>query len=1139
MQCPRCHAENRTGRRFCGECGGVLSSTCPSCGFLNEGGERFCGGCGVPVSPRAGIPPPTPSPRDYTPDHLAERILTSKAALEGERKQVTVLFADLKGSMELLADRDPEDARKILDPVLESMMEAVHQYEGTVNQVMGDGIMALFGAPIAHEDHAVRACYAALRMQESIRRYSDGVRHMAGVPIRVRIGLNSGEVLVRSIGSDLHMDYTAVGQTTHVAGRMEQLAAPETIVLTAATRSLAEGFVEVKSLGPTLVKGLSEPLEVFQLVQATAVRSRFQAATTRGLTKFVGRTEEIAQLHEALELVRDGRGQVVALVGEPGVGKSRLLWEFAQSRQTAGCLVIEAASISHGKAMAYLPVIELLRTYFAIEPRDDSRRVREKVVAKLVSLGEPPEPLLPPLLALLDVSVDDERWTVLDASQRRQRIMDSVRHILLRESERQPVIVICEDLHWMDDETAALVDALVESVPRVPLLLLVNYRPEYQHDWSAKSYYRQLRIDPLPPSSADELLDELLGQNVEVVALKRLLIERTEGNPFFIEESVRSLVETGALVGGKGGYRLITPVHGLSVPATVQAILTARIDRLDPADKQRLHAAAVVGKDVPLGLLAAISGDNEDELRAGIARLEAAEFLCTARLFPELEYTFKHALTHEVAYASVLHGRRRELHAEIVTAIERLDPERAVMQVDRLAHHAFSAETWEKALAYCREAANRALTSSSHAEALHRIEQALQALERIGEVRDRNALELELVMQHAAALRALRGYAAPEVEQLYRKAGVLSLVAGDTPERFGFDWQQMQFFLVRADMNAAAALAGRLIAYAESRRDSALLMDAHLAMGMVLFHEGAFVMARDHFERSIAFYRPESDQPHLGTHGQDPGVFCLSYLAYCLWFLGHVDQAVNRVERALAIARRKAHAFSYVSALTFATRVHQCRRDLLKVIDIARELMLASSQHGFTYYEAQGLLHMGWARVMIGGDETAGAQMFEGYTMLEKTGTILGLRGARVQLAEAYKRLGRMDRAAWALDEAEHDVPDKATRCWDAEIARLRAELLAEGDPSKTTEACRWYESAIDTARRQGARSLELRATLSYATMLHSSGDRDVARAMLQGIARSFTEGYDTVEMREARALLGPNHASSGPEPPPASGSAA
>jgi len=413
MKCPRCQFENREQIRFCEECGAKLEQACPSCGAAVPPDRKFCGACGQALAVAPHPAPKFASPQTYTPRHLAEKILTSKSALEGERKQVTVLFADLKGSMELLADRDPEEARKFLDPVLEHMMEAVHRYEGTVNQVMGDGIMALFGAPLAHEDHAVRACYAALRMQESVKRYAEGVRRTEGIPIQIRVGLNSGEVVVRSIGSDLHMDYTAVGQTTHLAARMEQLATPGSILLSAEALRLAEGYVQAKTLGPVPVKGLPEPVEVYEATGGGSVRTRLQAAAMRGFTRFVGRDAEIDQLRRALQQAYDGRGQIAAVVGEPGVGKSRLFWEFTHSHRTEGWLILESGSSSYGKATAYLPITDLLKGYFRIQDRDDHREIREKVTGKLLTLDRALESILPALLTLLDVTVEDPQWQAI------------------------------------------------------------------------------------------------------------------------------------------------------------------------------------------------------------------------------------------------------------------------------------------------------------------------------------------------------------------------------------------------------------------------------------------------------------------------------------------------------------------------------------------------------------------------------------------------------------------------------------------------------------------------------------------------------------------------------------------------------
>src|SRR5262252_3709857 len=440
------------------------------------------GAAGTPPSPpSSSAPPQERTPLTSTPAYLTEKIRLARRTLEGERKQITVLFADLKGSMELLAERDPEEAQQLLDPVLERMIEAVHYYEGTVNQVMGDGIMALFGAPMAYEDHAVRACYAALRMQETVTRYGDAMQRSHGVPVQIRVGLNAGAVVVRAIDSSLHMDYTEVGQTTHLAARMEQMAKPGSVLTTGETLRLAEGFVQVKALGPVAVRGLADPVEVFELVGAASTRTRIQAFAARGLTRFVGRQAEFDALRQALERAGSSHGQVVAVIGEPGVGKTRLVYEFIRSHHTHDWLVLESSSVSYGKATAYLPVRDLLKAYFQIDDRDDGRKVREKLTGKLLTLDATLGPTLPAFLTLLDVPVEDRHWEDLDPAQRRQRTIEAIKGLLLRESQVQPLLLVFENLHWIDAETQAVLDSLIKSLPTARLLLLTNYRPEYQH----------------------------------------------------------------------------------------------------------------------------------------------------------------------------------------------------------------------------------------------------------------------------------------------------------------------------------------------------------------------------------------------------------------------------------------------------------------------------------------------------------------------------------------------------------------------------------------------------------------------------------------------------------------------------------
>ncbi len=717
-----------------------------------------------PTAPVAAAPTETSAstPLTYTPPYLAEKIFMSRSALEGERKQVTVLFADLKDSTELIRGLDPEAAQQLLDPALHLMMDAVHRFEGTANQVLGDGIMALFGAPVAHEDHAVRACYAALAMQDTLRRYSAELRRRHGVEVQIRVGLNSGEVVVRAIGNDLHMDYSAVGETTVLAARMEQTATPGSVRLTPSTLGLVEGLVRVHALGPVPVKGLVEPVEVFELVGASTLRRRMQVATARGLTRFVGRQPELAALQQALERTGTGHGEVVALVGEAGVGKSRLVYEFVHAHHTRAWLVLESTSVSYGKATPYFPVIDLLKRYTHVEDHDDTRTIRAKVTGQVLTLDETLHGAIPALLSLLEALPEDSPFLALDPPQRRRQTLDALKRVFVRESQVQPLLLVCEDLHWIDTETQAWLDSLVESLPTARLLLLVNYRPEYQHGWGSKTYYTQLRLDPLPPASAEVFRQALLGHDPSLALLTPLLIARTQGNPFFVEESVRTLVETGVLVGDRGAYRLAQALPTIQVPATVQAVLAARIDRLSPEDKRCLQTAAVIGTEVPLPLLQAIAEVHEEALQRGLAHLQAAEFLYETRLFPEREYTFKHALTHEVAYGSLLQERRRILHARIVEALEDLAGEqrdevasgRSPDQVERLAHHAMRGEMWDKAVTYFRQAGTRAVARSANQEAVMCFEQALAALEHLPESRDtiEQAIDLRLDLGRVLAV---------------------------------------------------------------------------------------------------------------------------------------------------------------------------------------------------------------------------------------------------------------------------------------------------------------------------------------------------------------------------------------------------
>jgi class 3 adenylate cyclase/tetratricopeptide (TPR) repeat protein len=1121
MKCAKCGHDNRTGAKFCEECGAHLSAVCMNCGAQLSPTARFCSECGHPIDQAAASGPDSAprfaAPEAYTPRHLAEKILSSKSALEGERKQVTALFADLKSSMELFADRDPEEARRLLDPVISHMMEAVHGYEGTVNHVLGDGIVALFGAPLAHEDHAVRACYAALRMQESVKKYAEEVSRSVGLRIRIRVGLNSGEVVVRAIGSDLHMDYTAVGQTMHLAARMEQLADPGTVLLAPASLALAEDFVQVKSLGPMPVKGLSEPVEVYELMGANPARSRFQAHAARGLTKFVGRTCEIAQLGEALDLARNSRGQVIAVVGEPGVGKSRLAWEFAHSHRTDGCLVIEAGSVSYGKAMAHLPVIELLRHYFQIEPRDDLRKIREKVTGKLLSLDRGLEPALPALLALLDVLVEDPQWTRLDPPQRRQRTLDAVKRLLLRESDVQPLVVIFEDLHWMDGETQAVLDRLVESLPTARMVLLVNYRPEYQHQWSSKTYYRQVRLDALPSASAEELLEALLGNDPSLAPIKPLLIERTEGNPFFLEESVRTLVETKVLGGAAGAYRLTRAPAGLQIPATAQAIVAARIDRLDPEDKRLLQGAAVIGTDVPLALLEAIADVPESGLPQSLARLQAAEFLYETRLFPEVEYTFKHALTHEVTYGGLLQERRRTLHAEVVGAIERTSGERLVEHTERLAHHAFRGELWEKAFGYLRQAGTRAMAHSAYREAVPLLEQALEVLRRLpvtGETIDQ-AIEVRIALRSSLFVLNEHG----RVRQLLDEAAVLAEKRGDH-RRLGWIFAYAAIsHVVEGDHQAALDTAQRAHLLGNDVGDLGVLAYANEHLGLAHLMLGNYQNGVERLRAALAFLRDVPPQERFGRAAH-PSVAPRGFLARCLAERGDFVEARAVAEEALTIAKNVGHEFSRIVAHAALGHVHFWRgelRDALDNLELAFRSVESANvpQPRVGFGSIQAWLGLVYAELGCIDDAQRVLD-----SMLERSNAqeVRSLLCA----AQAYLTAGHEERARELAARALSSSWQRGERGHEALARWLLGELTHVLDPRDAPAAEAHYDQALTLAEPRGMRPLVAHCHAGLAKLYPRTGKRTesdehivAATAMYREMGMNFWLQKAEAEMRQ------------------------
>jgi len=722
MKCPRCQHENLPSMKFCGECGARLAAVCSACGAPNAPTQKFCGECGASLTSGG---PKFAAPESYTPKHLAEKILTSKSALEGERKQVTVLFCDIVDSTRLAERLDPETMHELMDRILRLMAEAVHRYEGTVNQFLGDGLMALFGAPLAVEEHALRAVQAALAIQETIGGLSEEQRAKRGIEIRLRVGLNTGVVVVGRIGDDLRMDYTAIGETTHLAARLQASAEPGSILAGDATHRLVEGYVRSESLGRVALKGFGEPVAAHRIVGRRR-RTRLQVSEERGLSPLVGRERELALLREAFDRAVQGRGQVVGIVGEAGAGKSRLLHEFRRSLEAERVTYLMGACVAYARSIPYSPIVDVLRLNFHIEDGDNALQMDEKVRRGVLSLDPTLESTLPFFRELLSGRAE-ETLKALDARGKRQKMFEAIRALTVAGSVRAPLVLVVEDLHWIDETSEDYLAFLVDSLPGLRVLLVTTQRPGHAVRWSDRTYYRQIALDVLGEADTATLIRGVLGAEALPEGLVRRVHERAEGNPFFVEEIVRSMVERGTLTPATGGVRW-TMEPSVAFPETALEIVRARIDRLEEPVKRTAQVAAVIGREFGERLLAQVV-DTAALLQDYLQTLKQAEFVRETRFFPELEYIFKHAIIQDVAYQSILARRRAELHSAIGRAIEHLYADRLAEHYDVLAHHFSHGDDRRKAVEYLVRAGDKAVMAGAAREAMAAYRRALSFVE--------------------------------------------------------------------------------------------------------------------------------------------------------------------------------------------------------------------------------------------------------------------------------------------------------------------------------------------------------------------------------------------------------------------------
>jgi class 3 adenylate cyclase/tetratricopeptide (TPR) repeat protein len=1072
MICPACGNEAPAGSGFCNGCGVSLEVTCPSCGATPPTGSKFCNGCGAALgaAPAAPDAARTREPRDYTPKHLADKILQSKSALEGERKQVTVLFADVKGSMELAEQVGAEQWHGILDRFFAILAEGVHRFEGTVNQYTGDGIMALFGAPIAHEDHAQRGCYAALHLKGQLRKYADELRRTEGLSLSARIGLNSGEVIVGKIGDDLRMDYTAQGHTVGLAQRMEQRAAADSTYLTEHTARLVEGYFDLRDLGEFDLKGSNDPLRVFELEGVGQVRTRLDRSRARGFAKFVGRDREIASLDEALENMIAGNGQVVGVVAEAGTGKSRLCAEFVERCRARGIRVNEAHCPAHGKTIPYLPLLEILRDIFEIGDRDSDHEVRRKITGELMLLDDKFQTILPLLFEFLGVPDPDRPAPEMSPEGRQQQLFGFIRPRQQVRSEREPTVVLLDDLHWIDPGSDEFLAHAVDATQGHRTLMLVNFRPEYRASWMTKSYYRQIPLQPLGREAIGLLLDDLVGSHSSVRSLPERVYARTGGNPFFVEEVVQSLVEGGSLEGSRGAYRLVAPIETLEIPATVQNVLAARVDRLAEREKQLLQTASVIEKEFPESILKRVSELPASDLAEALAALVQGEFLLEKALYPEAEYAFKHPLTQEVAYRSLLGERRARLHADVARAIEDVDSERLDERAALLAYH------WENAgepliAARWHARAARWAGADSPVESLRHWEKVWTILPHPPESEESAQLLLDAAGEQLS-LGFRQGLSIEGAGAIFEQAHDWAAERRDARKQltllYGFGCAHM----LGGDPRSSLPVFNRALELADREGDPEMRWSAREPLVAAYNWLGEPDRALPLSDEMV-----EVMQAHPTIRGLisiDPG-FTYGNRGWCLNDLGRFAEAAESFERGIDLLRRRGATEQLSFTLAFQTRMLVRAGDVRAALAAGQRAVEAAELVGSSLGLVNAYAHHGMALALHQDWEPAKERLELALEIARKNRVWLTVEGDFLAaLAEVYLALGDGQQASTMAEEAVQITLRTKTPTFELRarlaVARVRLALdpvAAQEEIEVALERC----SAILV--KSGARSFE------------------------------------------------------------------
>jgi class 3 adenylate cyclase len=1112
MDCPNCGHPNPSDARFCGSCATPLTGAvpCPDCGAANPAGQRFCNACGEELSTTAGdgnaavgaLPAPPDLPA-RVPAHLAEKIRAERGALEGERKQVTVMFADVMGSMELAERSDPEEWRRIMEGFFAILCQGVHRFEGTVDKFTGDGIMALFGAPIAHEDHAQRACYAALHLHEELAYYAAELRREQGLSFSVRMGINSGEVVVGAIGDDLGMEYTAIGHTVGLAQRMEQLAEPGKAYLTEHSALLVQGYLALTDLGKFQVKGASRPLSVHELTGVGAARGRLDVSRARGFSRFVGREDELGVLTGALEQALEGQGQVIGIVGEAGVGKSRLCHEFAQRYRAKGMPVYHVAGQAHAKSVPLMPVLELMRTYFDITDLDSDQTARERIAGKLLLLDESFGDDLPLMFDFLAVPDPEKPAQRMDPEARQRQVLGLIKRLTRAQSAREPGLNMYEDLHWLDPASEAFLATQVEASQGTRSLTIVNFRPEYQAPWMSKSYYRQIALVPLGPEAIEEMLRDLLGSDPSLDGLPELVRERTGGNPFFIEEVVQSLVEAGNLEGERGAYRLAHPVEHAAVPASVEAVLSARIDRVTQRDKAVLQAAAVIGKEFPEPVLTRVVEPDRSELEDALRELVGGEFVYEQELYPEALYAFKHPLTQEVAYGSQLGERRAAVHGAVARAIAEQYPERLDERAALLAQHWEAAGQKLEAARWHARAAAWAGTSDPSQSLTHwrKVRELADSLAESAETTALGVTARGFLLQYGWRL----GISGEEAEALFSEAERMASKAGDIRSRALLLSGYGQIKGVSdGDLPEAAELARQATSLAEESGDPALLMVTVATSAYSLFCIGENREALAVLDRAIEL---ADGDPTVGagiTVGC-PYAFCHAFKGGVLAGLGELEEGRHLIEQGMKLAREQGDIETVGWGHSFYAWLAYSLGEPEAVHGHAQQFLEIAERIGDSFSRSWAWLWLGQAEQMRGEWRQAIAALERSLAISrERRSAVEGDALRLAMLSESYLGFGDAERAR-ALAEEALAIAQTPNHVIQGNLALARV-LLDSAGPDARAEIEAALARALDVVRESGSKAYEPLVHVELAELADQSGDEEGRERELREAHRIFTE---------------------------------